>query len=130
METKVTHTPHADRHLIRSFVEDFYTTVRKDVSIGPIFDDAIGDHWDTHFEILTDFWMTVLYGVPAYKGNPFLVHTKLERLQDSHFDIWLSIFEPSAHKCLTPTLAAKAIEKAGRIAASLRQGLFFRPAAS
>lgn len=118
--------PAVDRPLIRAFVEDFYTDVRQHEVIGPVFNDAIGDHWPEHFETLTDFWVTVLYGVYAYKGNPFLAHRKLSNLEDFHFDIWLTHFKASAEKCLPVALSEKACEKAERIAASLRQGLFFK----
>jgi len=130
MEPVTINAQQADRPLIRHFVEEFYTTVRQHAVIGPIFNDAIGDHWNEHFETLTDFWMTVLYGVHSYKGNPFLVHRQLSTLEDSHFDIWLGIFETSAKTHLYEALAAKAIDKAHRIASSLRQGLFFKPAAT
>ncbi|MEX0297747.1 MAG: group III truncated hemoglobin [Kordiimonas sp.] len=118
----------ADRPYIYKFVTAFYSTVRKDPAIGPIFDEAIGDHWDQHFETLTDFWMTVLLGVHTYKGNPFLVHKQLPTLKDEHFDIWLGIFEEVARDQLYPELAEIAVDKAGKIASSLRQGLFYRVA--
>jgi len=121
-----THTP--DRQLINRFVIAFYSSVREDPTIGPIFNEAIGNHWAAHFETLTDFWVTVLLGVHVYKGNPFLVHKQLPTLRNEHFDIWLQIFEDIAHKELYPDLATHAIEKAHRIATSLRQGLFFNVA--
>ena len=127
---EITSTLHTatDRAYIHSFVTAFYSTVRENPVIGPIFDDAIGDHWDQHFETLTDFWMTVLLGVHVYKGNPFLVHRQLPDLKNEHFDIWLGIFEKVAHEKLYPDMATIAVEKAGRIATSLRQGLFYKVA--
>lgn len=125
--TNIYHTA-TDRPYIRRFVVAFYSAVRKNPVIGPIFDEAIGDHWDAHFETLTDFWMTVLLGVHVYKGNPFLVHRQLPELKGEHFDIWLGIFEQIAKQELHPELATIATEKAGRIATSLRQGLFYKVA--
>ena len=116
----------ANRPLIQTFVEEFYTAVRKNDVIGPIFDTAIGDHWHEHIQTLTDFLMSVLFGVRAFKGNPFLAHSQLAGLEDSHFDIWLGIFHSTAKDMLHPALSDKAIEKSQRIASSLRQGLFFK----
>ncbi len=110
---------------IRTFVVDFYSAIRQHETLGPIFNTAVED-WDAHFETLTDFWMTVLLGVPSYKGNPFEAHQQVSGIQDSHFDSWLIVFKESANRSLNEDLAAIAIEKASRIADSLRSGLFFR----
>lgn len=128
MDALQTLKPTADRQHISHFVRTFYTAVRAEPTIGPIFNNAIGDHWEEHFETLTDFWVTVLLGTHVYKGNPFLVHRQLPELKDVHFDIWLEIFEQTAHETLYPHVAEIAVEKAHRIASSLRQGLFFRVA--
>lgn len=120
-----------DRQMIRAFIEDFYGRVRRHDVLGPIFEERLAGHWESHFERLTDFWMTVLGGVPAYKGNPFGVHHKVVRegnyrMEEGHFELWLTIFEASSNAMLSPDLATVAQEKARRIADSLRQGLFFR----
>lgn len=115
------------RKTIKIFVVDFYTHVREHRVLGPIFDNKIGDHWEEHFETLTDFWMTVLHGIHSYKGNPFLAHRQTPGMQPEHFDIWLAIFAESAHRTLPIELAEMAVLKSERIASSLRQGLFFRP---
>lgn len=115
------------RIIIRNFVVDFYSRIRKDNVLGPIFNDKIGDHWEEHFETLTDFWMTVLHGIHSYKGNPFLAHRQTPGIQPAHFDRWLDIFADSAHKTLPATLAETAVLKSERIASSLQQGLFFKP---
>ncbi|MBL4639469.1 MAG: group III truncated hemoglobin [Kordiimonadaceae bacterium] len=126
MEQAINHNSNADRPLIHNFVEEFYSAVRQNAEIGPIFDTAIGDHWDTHIQTLTDFWMTVLFGERSFKGNPFLAHRQLAGLEDGHFDIWLGIFHATAKDMLHPALSDKAIDKSQRIASSLREGLFFK----
>jgi hemoglobin len=115
-----------DRQQIHAFVVDFYSRVRKEDVLGPIFDHKIGDHWDAHFETLTNFWMTVLHGVASYKGNPFAKHQNTPGIKPELFDRWLEIFAESAEEMLPKTLADIAKLKAGRIADSLKQGLFFR----
>lgn len=124
-----------DRPMIRAFVEDFYARIRAHTVLGPIFEERLEGHWDAHFEILTDFWLTVIAGVPAYKGNPFgthmqVVHEGVNRMKPEHFELWLTVFEGSTAEMLPPAVAAVAQEKAKRIADSLKQGLFFRAAAT
>lgn len=121
------------RPVMRAFVEDFYGRVRAHPVLGPVFEEKLAGQWDIHFEKLTDFWMTVLCGVHAYKGNPFGAHmtaaqTGQHRMEAGHFIPWLAIFEVSAAEKLPADLVPTAIEKAHRIADSLRQGLFYRPA--
>ena len=41
-------------------VTTFYSKVRKDALLGPIFNTIIED-WELHFERLTDFWQTNLF---------------------------------------------------------------------
>ncbi len=117
--------------MIHAFVVNFYGRVRLDATLGPIFNERLEGHWDEHFDKLTDFWMTVLGGIPAYKGNPFGAHHQVvregqHRMKAEHFDIWLTYFDASTNAMLPDYLAATAQEKARRIAESLRQGLFFR----
>ncbi len=126
METQAQNTLTRDRTHIHAFVIEFYGEVRKHDILGPIFNDKIGDHWPEHFETLTNFWMNVLFGERAYKGNPFSVHQQVTALKSEHFDMWLSIFHPVAKQMLDPDLADIASHKAERIAQSLRQGLFFK----
>lgn len=118
----------ADREEVYRFVVDFYSQIRAHPVLGPIFNNQVGDHWDAHFHTLTDFWMTVLHSVPGYKGNPFLAHRKTAGIEPQQFDIWLEIFEQSAKRMLSADLAEQALFKAKRIADSLRQGLFYKPA--
>lgn len=122
-----------DRPIIRAFVEDFYARIRAHATLGPIFEERLAGHWDTHFDTLTDFWLTVIAGMPAYKGNPFgthmqVVHEGVNRMKPEHFELWLAEFEASTAAMLPPDVAVVAVEKARRIADSLKQGLFFRPA--
>ena len=127
-DKNVTIQPGIDRDTLRHFVTAFYRRVRAHAVLGPIFEEKLAENWDHHIEILSDFWLTVLAGIPAYKGNPFAVHQRLAELKPEHFPLWLQIFSETAHDEFAPDLAALAIEKANRIADSLRQGLFFRAA--
>ncbi|UTW58652.1 group III truncated hemoglobin [Kordiimonas sp. SCSIO 12603] len=115
-----------DRVSIGRFVRAFYSEIRKHSVLGPIFEEKVGDHWEEHFETLTDFWMNVLLGARTFKGNPFGVHRQVTALKEEHFAMWLGIFHPVAKRMLEPDMAVAASEKAERIASSLKNGLFFR----
>lgn len=76
---------------IKLLVNSFYTKVREDKMIGPIFNDKIQDRWPTHLEKMHRFWQTVLLEEHTYYGSPFLPHARLP-VQKAHFDRWLTLF--------------------------------------
>ncbi|WP_416400400.1 group III truncated hemoglobin [Alicycliphilus denitrificans] len=47
---------------IAALVHGFYADVRADGQLGPLFDRAIGAHWDAHLARMVDFWSTVMLG--------------------------------------------------------------------
>lgn len=72
-------------------VREFYGRVRQDHLIGPIFEKAIGSHWDEHLKKIENFWATLLLGTESYHGRPFPPHLPLG-LEVSHFEKWLELF--------------------------------------
>ena len=63
-----------DEQQIKELVDSFYSRVRKDELLGPVFAEAIGEGWDAHLVTMSDFWSSVLLASGRYKGNPMLVH--------------------------------------------------------
>ena len=81
---------------VYKLVSAFYTEVRKDELLGPIFNRHIID-WPEHLERLTDFWETNLFYVAKFKGNPMQVHQKVDAaenytINELHFGIWLNLW--------------------------------------
>lgn len=81
---------------ISFLVRTFYSKVREDELIGPVFNDRIND-WETHLERLTDFWETNLCFVRKYKGNPVEVHIQVDqankgKISQMHFGRWLQLW--------------------------------------
>lgn len=76
---------------IRLMVDTFYSNIRKDELLGPIFDKQIEDRWPEHLEKMYAFWGTILLGENSYSGHPFSPHAKLP-VQKEHFNLWLKIF--------------------------------------
>jgi len=75
---------------IKVFVDDFYTKVRGDELIGPIFMEKIAD-WQPHLDKMYAFWNAALFGVAGFRGNPFTRHAPL-KINRSHFERWLELF--------------------------------------
>jgi len=77
-------------------VRTFYSKVREDELLGPIFNKIITD-WEEHFELLTDFWESNLFFTRKYYGNPLLAHVEVDRKIDNtttemHFGVWLNLW--------------------------------------
>ena len=122
--------PLTDEAEIETLVRDFYSRIRADEVLGPIFARVIGDDWEPHLQKMFAFWSSVMLMSGRYKGQPMVAHIRLKQVRPEHFDRWLSLFEEATHRNCTPDTAAAFLEKARRIAESLKLGMFFNPAAS
>lgn len=109
--------------MIVELVHAFYAKVRREPELGPIFDTAIGDHWDEHLAKLCDFWSSVLLTTGRYKGMPMPVHVALPRIEGGHFARWLELFEETAGQLWPAEAAALVLAKAQTIARSLQMGI-------
>lgn len=78
---------------IENIVHNFYTKVRNDELLAPIFEKEMTEDWDHHLAKMCDFWTTVMFGVGLYKGNPMKAHSQIPNLEKAHFDHWLKLFE-------------------------------------
>lgn len=109
-------------------VETFYARVRRHHRLGPIFEEAIGEHgWPQHLATLKDFWSSVLNTTGRYKGQPMAVHQKIPQLTEGLFMPWLNMFHQTCVELFDAPRAAIVGQKAERIARSLKLGLFFKP---
>ncbi|WP_263368786.1 group III truncated hemoglobin [Edaphobacter bradus] len=122
MESKITESE------ISNLVDTFYTKVRLDPDIGPIF-NAIIDDWPHHLALLKDFWSTVLLTTGRYKGDPMMKHLQLP-LDPPHFERWLALFAETANEVLPPTHAANVVDKSHRIAKNFKAGIAHRVSTS
>ncbi len=114
---------------ITRLVERFYTRVRGDAVLGPVFAAAIGETdeaWAAHRARLRDFWSSVMLTSGRYHGDPFSVHLRLPDLAPPMFDHWLALFGETCAELFEPDTAAAFRRRAERIARSLRIGLFER----
>lgn len=117
-----------DAALISSLVDGFYTHVRADPVLGPIFDGEIGDEWDEHLAKLKRFWSSIMLHDGSYSGRPMPVHMKLTGLTPEHFQTWLTLFEQTLGE-IGASEAAQAhfMDRARRIAQSFQLNIFYNP---
>lgn len=119
-----------DPGALRAHLDAFYDKVRRDPALGPVFNAAVTD-WPEHMETLAAFWRTVALRQPGYKGNPLAAHKALPLESKDFaalFPLWLALWRETAQDRFPPDIAALLVEKAERIADSLKAGLLFDPA--
>lgn len=112
---------------IRRLVDDFYTKIRADTVLGPIFARAIPGDWGPHLATMYKFWSSVMLTSGRYKGNPVAVHGRIEGIEIENFDRWLALFDETCRELFAPAQAEEFNTKAVRIAESLKLALFYRP---
>ncbi|MBY0273329.1 MAG: group III truncated hemoglobin [Alphaproteobacteria bacterium] len=112
---------------IRRLVDTFYSKVRADSTLNPIFSQAIGADpkaWEPHMQKMYDFWSSVMISGGRYQGNPLQKHRNLPTFDIKLFDRWLALFEETARQLHTEEIANHFVEKSKRIAESLKLGLY------
>ncbi|MDP9047052.1 MAG: group III truncated hemoglobin [Bacteroidota bacterium] len=95
---------------IKLFVDEFYTKVKDDALIGPVFLDKIED-WQPHLDKMYAFWNAALFGVPGFKGNPFAKHAPL-KIGPEHFTCWLELFYDTIDRHFEGVMATDAKNRA------------------
>jgi hemoglobin len=108
---------------VARLVDEFYTRVRADDCIGPIFNDIAKVDWAAHLPKMYAFWDSVLFGVPGFKGNPLAVHLVLAQrapLTSREFDRWVSLFHATVDELFAGPMAAEAKQRAARIATMMQ----------
>lgn len=109
-----------DRAAIEAVVHAFYAEIREDEVLGPIFNTRIEpERWPRHLATMVEFWSSVLLLTGTYKGKPVPAHLPL-RLTDPHYLRWLMLFQRVTQRLCTPEGSALFMDRAGRIADSLR----------
>lgn len=117
-----------DEEYISQLVDAFYTRIRADEILGPIFAAKISN-WDVHLPKMKAFWSSVALNSGNYSGRPVPVHLKLkDDVEPKHFTLWLELFRQT----LEDTAPSKEVvpyfmERAERIAKSLQLVMFGDP---
>lgn len=108
-----------NRQDIDELVRVFYQRLLDDERISYLFEEVKGDHLEEHFEILCDFWESVLFFTGQYKRNTMLKHLSLHDkygLTAEHFQTWLGYFNESVDRLFLGEKSKLAKERAHSIA--------------
>ncbi|MGD1935434.1 MAG: group III truncated hemoglobin [Candidatus Phaeomarinobacter sp.] len=117
-----------DDAFIDELVERFYGRIRQHATLGPIFNQAIGDNWPPHLATMKKFWASVAMNMGTYSGKPVPAHKKHTTIERKHFAIWLGLFRQTLEDMSPSALTvAYFMERAERIAQSLQLALFGIP---
>ncbi len=104
---------------IELLINSFYEKVKKDDTIGFIFNGIARVNWEQHLPIMFDFWETILLDAASYRKNVMEVHYTLNRkisLEEKHFQRWLQLFFETVDELFTGNIATMAKTKAKSIA--------------
>ena len=108
--------------MIRRLVNGFYAQVRLDERLGPVCAAHVKD-WEEHLDKMCAFWSSVTLMTGEYKGRPMQVHARLPEISDALFLQWLILFQRAAGEHCPPEAASLFIDRAERIAESLKLGI-------
>jgi hemoglobin len=110
--------------LVRQVIDAFYAKVRRDPSLGPVFEDIIQDDWPAHIERINAFWLTATRLGSSYEGRGFMpAHLKHPSIRASLLPRWLLLFRETARDLCPPAGADVLIDIAERMADSIRISL-------
>jgi hemoglobin len=93
-------------------VSEFYSKVRKDELLGPVFAHV---NWEHHTPLIVNFWSSILLGDQSYQGNPFKKHINLP-IRPQHFERWLQLFKETINENFKGEVAQEAMNRADTIA--------------
>jgi hemoglobin len=118
-----------DEELLRRVIDEFYTRVRRDEELGPVFDAIIGDRWGPHIEKIMSFWMTATRVGAGYKGRDFTpAHLKHDAIRAAQLPRWLELFRATCRDLCEPAAADALIRVAEQMADNLQISLTRRDA--
>ncbi len=108
-----------DKQDIRVLVDAFYEKVKKDETIGYLFNDVARVNWEKHLPVMYDFWENVLFQTGGYAGNPMTVHADLHQrspVTGAHFAQWKKLFLETVGEYFEGPVAELARQRALSIA--------------
>jgi hemoglobin len=117
-----------DRTDVSVLVRAFYAKVREDEVLGPIFNNTITD-WESHLELLIDFWETQLFLKRLYHGNPVTAHQEVDEkmnhsITSEHFGLWLNLWFETIDELFTGDVAWIAKNRAQKMSTMLFMQIF------
>lgn len=101
---------------IEAFVNSFYSKVRDNELLSPVFASKIPDDaWPAHLQRMYAFWNAILFAETGFQGNPMQKHTTLP-IEEKHFSQWLLLFKETIDELYSGPKAEEAKQRAASIA--------------
>ena len=108
-----------NRKDIEKLVNAFYDKIKKDDTIGYLFNDVAKVNWELHLPKMYDFWENILFYSGNYSGSPMVVHKELHQkstMNQQHFQHWNDLFSETVDKLFIGIKANEIKERASNIA--------------
>ena len=107
-----------NRKDIEKLVNAFYDKVKKDDTIGYLFNDIAKVNWELHLPKMYDFWENILFYSGNYSGSPMVVHKELHQkstMNQNHFQHWNDLFSQTVDSLFEGIKANEIKERASNI---------------
>ena len=114
---------------IELMVQTFYQNLQQNEGLDYLFNTVAKVHWESHLPKMYDFWETILFHKPVYKGNPMKTHMALDnmtKLKKENFDTWLVIFKNTIDQLFVGTVAEMAKQRAASVATSIQLNTVYK----
>lgn len=113
----------SNREDIILMVDSFYEKVQRNEELNHVFNEVAKLNWKKHLPKMYDFWESVVFRNPVYKGNPMEIHKQLHSklpLSKAMFDKWLTLFNENIDELFEGDLARDAKTRALSIATMIQ----------
>ncbi len=100
-------------------VDTFYDKVKKEPTLGYIFDQVAKVDWSKHLPVMYSFWSSILLGEKSFGGNPMKKHIELGKITpmtEVEFSAWKKIFTETVYELFEGDKANEAVVRAENIA--------------
>jgi len=108
---------------IELLINSFYDKVKRDDTIGVIFNEVVHMDWEHHIPVIVDFWDSMLLNADLYHKNamePHFAINKIFPLQQRHFERWLKLFTETTDEYFEGPIATLAKTRARGVAGIMR----------
>lgn len=124
MTTGADLTETLDRAAISRLVRRFYTDVRADALLGPVFEPHLRAHWEAHLARMTDFWCAAMKVQRGFRGRVYGKHMALPGITPGHLGRWLWLWHRDSAALMVPAAAARLQSVAVGVARVMHLGWF------
>lgn len=112
-----------ERDDIIKVVNAFYDKVNENKELSYFFNDITQLNWKDHLPKMYDFWETILFHKPVFKGNPMRKHINLHKiapLKKENFETWLLLFNTTVDELYKGEIATQMKIRAASIATAIQ----------